>query len=465
MKYKILIKQCGDPQRASAIAAEVARWSGSTPNVVYNAVTQKAICIRKEADEDEALRLRAQFGAIGAEVELVPLANVAAAPVAAAAGVAAYGTPPPPPRSAAYAQTPPPQAAAVRPATAAPKRDDDYDEEDDDEPGRILSDAEYKEMINQRKDIFVIEKTSRLRNIEVICMILAIGAGVFLSTRTVVQVATDFFEKLPDERTAKIVQTKEIEATLEKKKEEEKKKDEVKSDTKKLKPTNSQGVSANKGGGDPRARVTQMGVLGIVSGQIKGKSVASADIFGKGGFATDIDAILSGVGGLKSGGDGGSGRKGVAGIGYGSGYGSGFGGGSGGVDDLLGGLMNNSGGGLELKKKGNLQVSSPDFLKGGALTGGRSRASIQRVVMQNMAALRYAYNKRLREKPGLSGRITVKFAIDEFGRVIFAQIVESTMSDSELETTVVSRVKSWNFEKIDKPGDVTEVTYPFVFSN
>ncbi|HRU32811.1 MAG TPA: hypothetical protein P5310_05310, partial [bacterium] len=46
------------------------------------------------------------------------------------------------------------------------------------------------------------------------------------------------------------------------------------------------------GGGDPRARVTHKGVLGIISGQIKGKSVASADIFGKGGFATDIDAIL-----------------------------------------------------------------------------------------------------------------------------------------------------------------------------
>jgi hypothetical protein len=29
---------------------------------------------------------------------------------------------------------------------------------------------------------------------------------------------------------------------------------------------------------------------------------------------------------------------------------------------------------------------------------------------------------------------------------------------------VLARVKSWNFEKIDLPGDVTEVTYPFVFS-
>jgi len=162
-----------------------------------------------------------------------------------------------------------------------------------------------------------------------------------------------------------------------------------------------------------------------------------------------------------SNGDGGGGRKGVAGIGYGSGYGSGF---DGGADDLMGGLMGGGNSGLELKKKGELKVSSPDFLKGGALTGGRSRASIQRVVMQNMAALRYAYSKRLREKPGLTGKIIVKFAIDEFGKVTFANLVESTMGDSELETTVVSRVKSWNFEKIDKPGDITEVVYPFTFT-
>jgi len=194
-----------------------------------------------------------------------------------------------------------------------------------------------------------------------------------------------------------------------------------------------------------------------------GGAAASSDIFGKGGFATEIDAILSGVGGLRSGGDGGTERKGTAGIGYGSGYGSGFGGGGGGVDDLLGGLLGGNSGGLELKKKGELRVSSPEFLRGGNLIGGRNRASIQRIVMQNMAALRYAYNKRLREKPGLCGKITTKFAIDEFGNVVFAMVTASTMNDSSFEQTVLNRIKSWNFEKIDKPGDVTDVTYPLAF--
>jgi TonB family protein len=453
VKYKILIKKCEDPQRASAIAAEVARWSGSTPDVVYNAITQKAICIRKEADEDEAHRLSAQFGGIGAEVELVPIQEgppaAAAAFAAAPAGVAAAAAP----------------YAAAAPATSTVAARDDDDDEEDDEPGRILTDAEYAEMVKSRPDVFYFEKSGKMRNIQLICMIMAIISIIVISNHVPVQVATDFFEKLPEERVAKLVRADEIQAQLEEKKKEEKK-EEVPTDVKKLKPTQNKGAGGmTGGGGDPRARVTQMGVLGIVSGQIKGKSVASADIFGKGGFASDIDAILSGVGGLRSGGDGGVGRKGVAGIGYGSGYGSGFGGSGGGIDDLLGGLMGGGGGGgLDLKKRGELRVSSPDFLKGGALTGGRSRASIQRVVMQNMAALRHAYSRRLRDKPGLSGTVTVKFSIDEFGKVIFAQMVSSTLNDSELEQTVVTRVRSWVFERIDKPGDVTEVTYPFTFT-
>ncbi|HLV30322.1 MAG TPA: AgmX/PglI C-terminal domain-containing protein [Chitinispirillaceae bacterium] len=428
MKYKVLIKKCEDPQRAVRIAQEIARWSGSTVNVVMSVITKKPVCIRKEADDNEALRLKSQFEAVGADVELVALGG----------GVA------------------PVSQQVARSA----------DDDDDDEPGRILTDAEYSQRIKERADIFIIEKDSRLRNMEIIAIILAIITGIYMSTREIVEVATDFFEKIPEERVAKLVK-EDVAATLQKKEEEKKKEEEIKQDKKKLKPSKSKGAGGMQGGGgDPRARVTQKGVLGIISGQIKGKSVASADIFGKGGFASDIDAVLSGVGGLKAGGSGGVGRKGAAGIGYGAGYGSGFGGsGAGGIDDLIGGLMGgDGGGGLDLKKRGSLKVSAPEFTKGGALTGGRSKASIMRVVMQNLAALRYEYNKRLREKPGLKGKITVKFAIDEFGTVIFAQVVESTISDSQLETQVVSKIKRWKFEKIDKPGDVTEIIYPFVFS-
>jgi TonB family protein len=439
VKYKVLIRKCGDPQRASRIAEEIARWSGSTPEVVYGVITQKPVCIRKEAEQDEALRLKGQFEAVGAEVELVSLGGAAAAAVPAAV-----------------------QQQPKKPSNPA----DDDDDDDDGPSGRILSDKEYAAKMKERTDICKVEKESKLKVIEFFCILFAIISCAYLSTQELTSVASDFYEKIPEERVAKLVKDG-ITQPIDQKKEEEKKKEEKQNDKKTLKPNKHQGKGGMQGGGgDPRARVTQKGVLGIISGQIKGKSVASADIFGKGGFATGIDAILQGVGGLKAGGSGGVGRKGAAGIGYGAGYGSGFGGsGSGGIDDLIGGLMGgDGGGGLDLKKRGSLKISAPEFTKGGALTGGRSKASIMRVVMQNLAALRYAYNKRLREKPGLNGKITVKFAIDEFGKVIFCQVVESTMGDSELESTVVGKIRLWVFDKIDKPGDVTEVVYPFVFS-
>ena len=427
IKYKVLIKKCNDSQTAASIAKEIAKWSGSATDTILAALTSKDVCIKKEAVENEASELKSKFEAVGASVELVKLGNGG--------------------------------AAAVLTAGAA-----GYDEDEEEDSGRVISDEEYAENLRKREDIFAIEKDSRLRNLELICILLAFLSGMWLSTQEIVDVATDFFERMPEERVAKIV--KDLPETL--KKEEDKKKEQelkTESEKKKLKKTEKKGAGGRTGGGgDPRARVTRKGVLGIISGQIKGKYVASADIFGKGGFAAGIDAILQGVGGLKSGGSGGVGRKGAAGIGYGAGYGSGFGGGSGGVDDLIGSLMGGDAGGLGLKKRGSLTISAPQFTKGGSLTGGRSKASIMRVVMQNLAALRYAYNRRLREKPGLKGRITVKFAIDEFGKVIFCQVVSSTMGDPSLEQVVVDKIKRWVFEKIDKPGDVTEVVYPFVFS-
>jgi TonB family protein len=420
VKYKVLIKRCESPVRAAKIAEEIARWSGSTADVVYAALVEKSVCIRKEAEEDEAMQLKKQFEAAGAQVELV---------------------------------------------TLQPKGAGDDDEE---APGRILTDQEFAAAAQRRDDIFSIDRDTRVRNIETVSLLLALVVGFWMVNMEITKkIQADFLQQLPQKKegTVKVMDEKELKDMQDKMKEEEKKKEEL-SDKKKMKPAKKKGAGGTRGGGgDPRARVVRSGVLGIISGKIKGKSVASADIFGKGGFATDIDAILSGVGGLKAGGDGGVGRKGAAGIGYGAGYGSGFGGGgSGGVEDILGGLLGGDGSGLQLKKRGKLELSTPEFVKGGALTGGRSRASIMRVVQQNLAALRYAYNKRLREKPGLKGRIQVKFAIDEFGKVIFCKVLDSTMDDPPLEEEVVAKIKRWVFEKIDKPGDVTEVVYPFVFS-
>jgi TonB family protein len=163
-----------------------------------------------------------------------------------------------------------------------------------------------------------------------------------------------------------------------------------------------------------------------------------------------------------------SGKCMSAGIGYGAGYGSGFGGGGGasasGVDGILlgmGGLKSYRGSATE--SRGSMQASEPKFVKGCSLTGGRSRPDIMRVVMQNIASLKYEYSKRLREKPDLAGTIVVKFVVDPKGSVIACQIVESTMKDPDLEKRIIEKIKRWVFDKVDDKTGTTEVVYPFVF--
>lgn len=187
-------------------------------------------------------------------------------------------------------------------------------------------------------------------------------------------------------------------------------------------------------------------------------TTVSNDPFGKGGYAAGIDAILAGTGGLRRG-DGSS----SGGIGFGVGTGSGFGGGRGGVD-----ISSLSGDGTKsttVKRKKIKRVARKNGSSSSAgMTGGRSRANIMRTVRNNMASLKYAYNRRLRAKPGIKGRIVVKWAIDEFGNVLHCKVVRSTMKDPTFEKEVTRKIKAWAFGKIPIPGDVTEVTYPFVFT-
>jgi hypothetical protein len=100
------------------------------------------------------------------------------------------------------------------------------------------------------------------------------------------------------------------------------------------------------------------------------------------------------------------------------------------------------------------------------LTGGRSRKAIMEIVMSNISKLKEAYNRRmkLRGKPYFGGKLYIKFAIDEFGKVIYCEAIEDRLGDSTLASQCVRIVKSWQFGNISKPGDITEVIYPFVFS-
>lgn len=97
------------------------------------------------------------------------------------------------------------------------------------------------------------------------------------------------------------------------------------------------------------------------------------------------------------------------------------------------------------------------------LSGNRSKPNIMRTIRNNIASFNYAYRRHLKAKPNAKGRVTIKWAIDEFGNVIHCKVVKTTMNDQDFESILVKKIKHWAFGKIPYPGDVTEITYPFVF--
>ncbi len=94
----------------------------------------------------------------------------------------------------------------------------------------------------------------------------------------------------------------------------------------------------------------------------------------------------------------------------------------------------------------------------------RSKKSIMCVVYPNLKPMRYLYNRYLRDGKWFRGKITVKFAINENGDVIFAKIIENTTNNYKFAEEELELIKNWKFQKIYNPNDVTEVVYPFIFS-
>jgi TonB family protein len=354
----------------------------------------------------------------------------------------------------------PEEQANLKPVSILSKSED---EEDPDYPSNINN---LIKIADQRKDIFIVQSERSLLGTVLIALIAGLGAGFGFNNMDIINTSPDFFEKLPPERIAKLViDIPKMDEKKEKAEKQKKRNEEKTLEDRKDRPKSGGGGGSAGGKGDPRIKVTQKGVLGIISGKVKGKSVFGRDVLaGEGSFVKDIDAILENIGGLKQGGHGGVGRRGLAGVGYGQGYGGGgFGDGSGGIDGLLGGILGGGSDVVSLKKKGTLKVEAPKTISAGPMSGGRSQESIMRVVMQHIAGLRYSYNKRLKEKPSMKGKVTVRFSIDAEGNVVDAKVINSSMNDSQLEEEIASQILRWRFDPVDKPG-LAVVEYPFAFS-
>jgi TonB family protein len=343
-----------------------------------------------------------------------------------------------------------------------------YDSDEEEFQGRILSTEELIERLRNRGDFLSFDTDRRLRFTEAVSIICAVITGLWLSKQDLpLNVSTDFLEPLIQSGTTNFNPDTYVErprppapAVVNF--------DRNKRVTMNSKPANSIGAKGHGGTGSISSRVAKKGIFGALS-KNSSKALIGGDLFAQGGFADGIDRIFSGPKGIKRGSGGSVNRMGMAVIGDGLGFGpEGFDGGTGnGVDDLIGNLMAAQTGELSLKTPRSPPARVALDIPPGSVTfkGGRSRSSIIAVVYQNLSSLRHEYNKLLREKPGTKGNVKIRFSIDEFGKVIYCDVVESTIHDPDFERTVSAIISRWRFEKIDKPGDITEIVYPFAFSS
>ncbi|KAA3602771.1 MAG: hypothetical protein DWQ06_06255 [Calditrichaeota bacterium] len=177
-----------------------------------------------------------------------------------------------------------------------------------------------------------------------------------------------------------------------------------------------------------------------------------------GGAGGGLDAVLSQVGGVKSGsgssslGGGGGTLGGAGGLGA-------LGGGAGGGKGIGGGTAAGS-----LKGSGKIGNLKPPRVKGKAAKNAyRNPNAIASVMNSYQAAVQFCYETEKRVNPKLKGKISIVFDIIESGRVKGARIKSSSMRNRKVESCILRNVKKWKFEEIDSGSGAVSVERTYIF--
>ena len=68
---------------------------------------------------------------------------------------------------------------------------------------------------------------------------------------------------------------------------------------------------------------------------------------------------------------------------------------------------------------------------------------------RNKAAIYAIYNKALRDRPELQGKVVIELTIAPSGEVTACHVVSSELNDADLEHKLVTRIKQFQFEAKD----------------
>ena len=110
----------------------------------------------------------------------------------------------------------------------------------------------------------------------------------------------------------------------------------------------------------------------------------------------------------------------------------------------------------EAAVSGNLKTEAPE------VDGKLDANEINTVMKRQLKALRDCYEGALKRNRKLSGKLVIKFEIEESGRTQNIGFEEDSLGSSEVRECIERRAKYWRFPKPD--GGSVFVAYPIVFT-
>ena len=94
--------------------------------------------------------------------------------------------------------------------------------------------------------------------------------------------------------------------------------------------------------------------------------------------------------------------------------------------------------------------------------GSIDKDVLRRRVQHFSKQVRGCYEHRLKQAPGITGRIDVRWKIGANGDVVSVEIAENGTGDKRLASCLRKTILRWRFPKPKGGGEVV-VNYPFVF--
>lgn len=107
-------------------------------------------------------------------------------------------------------------------------------------------------------------------------------------------------------------------------------------------------------------------------------------------------------------------------------------------------------------------IGGAPILPGVVVLGGISQSAVEAGVGQKMGAINRCYEEALSLSEGLSGKVLVRFTIDQHGSVSDSDIKSTSLRHEGVEACVSARLSEARFPRLER-GKTAIVTYPFVF--